>query len=84
MNIIQRLWFRFTHGGADIRVDNNGNAVEEVVIRYKEYFFSIMIDAETGEPTGDFAWSTDSGLHPATPIRDFYTATRPEKTVEDK
>lgn len=59
MNIPERLWFRFTHGGIDIKEVNGGKSVDPVVIRYKDLFFEIMLDSETGAPTGDFSWSDD-------------------------
>ena len=69
---LQDLWWSFNMG-ASVKTINDGQMVEEVVIRYKDYYFGIMIDAKTGEPTGDFVWSTDADW-PITPIRDFYTA----------
>ncbi len=81
MNILERLWFRFTHGGIDIREANGGKPVDTVVIRYKSIFFEIMLDAETGEPTGDFGWSEDPGMF-HTPIREHYTATRKDPNAQ--
>ncbi len=61
--------------GGPVHIANGGNAVDEVVIRYKEFYFSIFIDVEGGEPTGDFGWSRDFGMFHV-PIRDHYKAVR--------
>lgn len=74
MNIFERLWFR-AKTGHDIKIANGGKPVEEVVIRYKDIYFTIDFDSETGEPTGDFGWSRDSGMTHI-PVREFYTASR--------
>lgn len=59
--------------GAVVKIENDGKPVNELVIRYKDYFFMIMLDGETGDPTGSFGWSQGS---PVThiPIREFWTA----------
>lgn len=54
---------------------NDGKPIEEVVIRYKDFFFVIDFDVETGEPTGEFCWSEGTAMT-HTPIREFYTARR--------
>ena len=72
MNILERLWFK-AKTGADIRELNNGNAVDEKVVRLGNYYFGIMFDAESGEPTGDFGWSEDPSIF-HTPVREHYTA----------
>lgn len=65
--------------GAPVQIANNGKPIDEVVIRYKDFFFMIDIDAETGEPTGDFGWSQgDPMTH--IPVRDFWVAFPPEVT----
>lgn len=61
--------------GIGMKVANGGNPVDELVIRYKDFYFGIMIDAESGEPTGDFGWSRDPMMFHA-PIREHYVATR--------
>lgn len=66
------FWLKTGH---HMEVLNDGKPVEPVVIRYKDYFFEVMMDAETGEPTGDFGWSEDAGMFHV-PIREHYTATR--------
>lgn len=65
--------------GAKLEIANDGDAVQEIVIRYKDYYFGIMLDAGTGEPTGDFGWSTDPGMFPSTPIREYMIAKPPTK-----
>lgn len=73
MNWIQRQLFKLKTG-ADIEVVNGSKSVDEVAIRYKDLYFSIFVDTETQEPTGDFSWSTDPTML-QTPIRDIWTAT---------
>lgn len=79
MNIISN-WLEekafWVKTGTGLRIVNDGKAVDELVIRYKEFYFSIMLDEETGKPTGDFTWSTDYGMFPTTPVRDHYKAVR--------
>lgn len=64
-------------GDTPIHMVNDGNPVDEVIIRYKDYYFNVTIDVESGEPTGDFGWTHGSPIT-HTPIREFYTATREE------
>lgn len=75
MNWLQRKLFKF-RTGSDIKVANDGKPVEELVIQYKDFYFGIMIDVESGEPTGDFGWTRDPGMFPATPIRDYMKAVK--------
>lgn len=68
------FWLKTGH---KLVIANDGKPVEEIVIRYKDLFFMIMLDAESGEPTGGFGWSQgDAITH--TPAREFYTAKREE------
>ncbi len=53
---------------------NRGKLVISLVIRYKELYFDIKLDAETGEPTGDFGWSRDPHMFPDVNINDFLVA----------
>lgn len=53
---------------------NDGKPVENKVIRYKDLYFEITLDAETGQPTGDFGWSRDPHMFPDVNINDFWTA----------
>lgn len=62
--------------GVTVKIANNGKPIDELVIRYKDYFLMIDLDAETGEPTGNFGWSDTPMTH--TPIRDFWTAHPPK------
>jgi len=78
MNVFERLFFRFRTGHS-IRVLNNGKPVDTVVIRYKEFYFGITIDDESGEPTGDFSWSRDPMMFPDTLVRDYLTAIKENK-----
>lgn len=41
------------------KILNKSKEVEQIVIQYKDLFFEITLDKQTGEPTGDFGWSTD-------------------------
>lgn len=66
--------------GAPVRTANNGKPIDEITIRYKDFYFFIDIDIESGEPTGDFGWSHDPTMNPTVPIRDILIA----KPVEDK
>lgn len=67
--------------GTSMRVANDGKPIDEVVIRYKDYYFSVFLDVETGEPTGDFAWSEDATMF-HTPIREHYVAKREDSHAE--
>lgn len=69
------FWLRT---GARIEVANDGKPIDQIVIRYKDYFFMIDIDEESGEPTGGFGWSHGTAMTPV-PIREFYTAVRGEE-----
>jgi hypothetical protein len=69
--------------GARIEIVNDGKPVEPIVIRYKDFFFEIMMDAETGEPTGDFGWTHGTPITHV-PIREFYTATRVNPLKENE
>ena len=73
----EKLFFLKT--GSNLHIANNGNPVDEVVIRYKDFYFTVMIDIESGEPTGDFGWTHGSPMT-HTPIREFYTAVRDTPT----
>lgn len=61
--------------GVTIKIENDGNPVEPIIIRYKDLYFEIMIDAETGQPTGSFGWTQGNPITQV-PIREFYTAVR--------
>lgn len=50
--------------------------IEELVIRYKDLYFCVDIDVESGEPTGDFTWAHDSNMFHV-PVRDMYVARKP-------
>lgn len=65
-------------GEAPIYEANDGKPIEELVIRHKNLFFMIDIDAESGEPTGDFGWSKDTPMTHV-PIREHYTTMRNEE-----
>jgi hypothetical protein len=59
--------------GVDV-VDNTDFNTEEVVIRYKDFFISIYINEDTGEPY-DFAWTKGTPMTHI-PVREFYEAKR--------
>lgn len=65
----------FFFGQTPIYEANNGKPVEQVVIRYKDFFFEIDFDVESGEPTGEFGWTQGEPITHV-PVRDFYTAIR--------
>ena len=62
--------------GTDV-VDNSDFITEEVVIRYKDFFISVYINQETGEPY-DWGWTHGSPMTHI-PVREFYTAKRSMK-----
>lgn len=57
--------------GATVHTANNGEPVDEIVIRHGDLHFGIMIDVKSGEPTGDFGWSRDPMMF-HTPLRERY------------
>jgi len=65
----------FITGEPAIYLANGGKPVEQVVIRYKDFFLEIEFDVESGEPTGGFGWTEGSPMTHV-PIKDFYTAKR--------
>lgn len=83
MNWLQQKLFKLKTG-AGIEVVNKGKPVDELVIKYKDTYFGIMMDVKTQEPTGHFAWSKDYGSFPSTPVREFWTATPPKSNQENK
>lgn len=44
------------------KILNKGREVKQIAIEYQGNYFEITLDAETGKPTGDFAWTTDPVL----------------------
>jgi hypothetical protein len=66
------FWLRTGYG---TKVLNNGKPIEEVVIRFKDFFFMIHIDVESGKPTGDFGWSEGTPMT-HTPIKEHYKAVK--------
>lgn len=67
--------------GASVHTVNNGNLINSVVIRYKDLYFDITVDAETQLPTGDFGWSTDPTMNPTVAIRDIWVASPPTERL---
>ena len=59
--------------GQNIRIGNDGKAVDEVVIRLNGYYMSVLFDPESGKPTGDFAWTQDPMMFHV-PLREHYIA----------
>ena len=74
INKLKSLFF----GDTPIYLANNGNPVDEVIIRYKDFYFSVMIDCASGDPTGEFGWTHGSPMTHV-PVREFYTAVRDSK-----
>lgn len=66
------FWLRT---GRRLEISNNGNPVDQIVIRYKDVYLSIMLDGETKEPTGDFSWARSPGMFHV-PVREHYVAKR--------
>lgn len=60
--------------GVPVHIANDGKPIDVITIRYKDYYFFIDLDAETGEPTGGFGWSDDPTMNPTVPIRDILVA----------
>lgn len=75
MNWLQRKLF-WVKTGKSIEMVNDGNPVEEYVIRFKDIFINVLID-ENGQPVS-LSWANDGTMLP-TPIREFWTATPPNK-----
>lgn len=59
--------------GVPIRTINNGKPVDAVVVHLDNFYFEVMVDVESGYPTGDFSWSTDPTVFDK-PVRDIYEA----------
>jgi hypothetical protein len=65
--------------GAKVEIANDGKPIDQVTIRYKNLYFFVDIDSESGEPTGDFSWSDDPTMNPTVSIRNIWTAVAPTK-----
>jgi len=76
MNIIEKLLFRAKTGAA---IKDLGVIKEEVVIRYKDLYISLLIDEE-GE-IQSLGWSDNPTMF-NTPIRDFWTAVRQDQVSD--
>lgn len=70
----RKIGFKLGHPTAPWELINDGKPVQSLVIRYKDLYFDVKLDAETGEPTGDFGWSRDPHMFPDVNINDFWTA----------
>ena len=70
--LIYRAKMNVFHG-VDV-IDSSDFITEEVVIRYKDFFISIYINQDTGEPY-DWGWTHGSPMTHV-PIKDFYTVRR--------
>lgn len=68
------FWLKTGHR---LQIANDGKPIEQLVIRYKDLFFMIDLDAETLEPTGSFGWSQGTPMTHI-PIREHYVASRPQ------
>lgn len=64
------FWLRI---GTRLEIANDGKPIEQVIIRYKDFFFMVDIDVESGQPTGGFGWSEGTPMTHV-PVRDHYTA----------
>lgn len=65
--------------GIPINLANDGKPIEQVVIGWNDFYFSIDIDHESGEPTGGFGWSRDPTVFQV-PLREQYKAVRKEQS----
>lgn len=75
-NWIENKWLSLKVG-TRIEVANDGKPTEVVTIRYKDLYFFVDIDLESGEPTGGFGWSEDPTMNPSVLIRDVWVAQEP-------
>lgn len=69
-----KSWFL---GETPVYLANNGKPIDVVTIRYKDLYFFVDIDVESGEPTGGFGWSHDPTMNPTVPIREVWEAKPP-------
>lgn len=76
-NWIENKWLSL-RVGTPVVIANDGKPIDEITIRYKDYYFFIDLDAETGEPTGGFGWSEDPSMNPTVLVRDILVATPEE------
>lgn len=56
-----------------IYLANDGNSIDQITIRYKDYYLFVDIDSASGRPTGDFGWSEDPTMNPLKNVRDILT-----------
>ena len=70
--------------GVPVRIANGGKPIDVVTIRYKDFYFFVDIDVESGEPTGSFGWSEDPTMNPTVPIREIWTASPPKSKLKEK
>lgn len=78
MSIKSKLqdWLFTAKTGIRTETLNGGKPVDEIVIRYKNLYFGITVDVETGEPTGDFNWADNESVFHV-PVREMYVARKP-------
>ena len=77
MSKIKDLLFRAKFNlvnGADIKIVNDGNPVEEVIIQHKGFYISLLVDIESGEPVS-YGWFTNPSMTHV-PVREWYKTTR--------
>lgn len=67
--------------GIPLALTENVGFADEVVIRYKDKFISILEDPKTGE-IKSLAWSKDPHMFP-TNINDFWTAKKDNKWANE-
>lgn len=70
-------------GDTPIYEANDGKPIEQITIKYKQYYFFIDLDGETGEPTGGFGWSNDPSMNPTVEVRDILIAEKKDYEVND-
>lgn len=83
-----RNWFTekmfWLRTGTLIHIANDGKPIEQITIRYKDLYFFIDLDEESGEPTGDFGWATDPTMNPTVLIRDIWVASPPSQALTEE
>lgn len=77
-NWVQEKLF-WVQTGHKLSIINDGEAVENIVIRYNDLYLCVTLDAESKEPTGDFTWSKDGTMFPDVLVRDYLTAKKKGK-----
>lgn len=63
--------------GYKTTIANEGRPVEDLVIKHRDIYMSILLDGETGEPTGHLSWTKEqSNASPVTSVNEYYTTVK--------